>query len=391
MPTRMRSARLLTATATAGLALLVAGCGVTESTSAPSATSGGRQAQLVSITMGDTGCAVSPARIKAGPVQFSVRNADATKVSEAEFQDGGFVMGEQENLTPGLSGSFALTVDGGSGHDYTVYCPGAAKDRTTVTVTGTAVQAWKSDPQQVAAVRTYTTYVRQKVALLVTATRAFTTAVSAGDVARAEVLFPRARYFYEQIEPVAESFGNLDPRIDGRIDDAATPADFIGFHRIEQALWTRGSTVGMAPVAAALNADVAHLQALVAGVALQPAQIANGATELMNEVETSKITGEEDRYSHTDLSDFKANLVGAETAFTGLKPLLSRKDAALVQSIESRDAAVNALLETFASRPGYEGSGYVDYAAVTPAQRQRLTQVVDPYVNALSRMSGALA
>ena len=390
MPARLHSPRLLAATA--GLALLASGCGLTESTSssAPSA-SGGKQAQLVSITINNSGCAVSPAKISAGPVQFSVKNDQATKVSEAEFQDGGFVMGEQENLTPGLSGSFALTVDGGSGHDYTVYCPGAAKDRTTVTVTGTAVQAWKSDPQQVAAVKAYTTYVQQKVALLVTATKTFTAAVSAQNVAEAKIDFPKARYYYEQIEPVAESFGDLDPRIDGRIDDAATPADFIGFHRLEQALWTKGTTAGMAPIAAGLNTDVAHLQTLVATAALQPAQIANGATELMNEVETSKITGEEDRYSHTDLSDFKANLVGAETAFTVLKPLLVKKDAALVTTIESRDAAVNTLLATYAAKPGYEDSGYVDYASVTTAQRQHLTQVVDPYVNALSKMSGVLA
>jgi iron uptake system component EfeO len=382
--------RLLAATAV--LALLASGCGLTESTSpAASESTSGKQAQLVNITISNSGCAVSPSKITAGAVQFSVKNDQATKVTEAEFQDGGFVMGEQENLTPGLSGTFALTVDGGTGHDYTVYCPGAAKDRTPIMVTGTAVQAWKSDPQQVAAVRAYTTYVQQKVALLVTATNAFTAAVTAGDVAQARILFPKARYYYEQIEPVAESFGDLDPRIDGRIDDAATPADFIGFHRIEQALWVDSTTAGMKPIAAGLDADVAHLNTLVATVALQPAQIANGATELMNEVETSKITGEEDRYSHTDLSDFKANLVGAETAFTVLKPLLAAKDPALVSSIETRDAAVNALLATYATKPGYDDSGYGDYATVTTAERQKLTQTVDPYVNALSKMSGVLA
>lgn len=375
-----------------GVALLAGGCGLTQSTAGPTVDpSSGKQAQVVNITISNTGCSVAPATFTAGAVQFSVKNDNAGKVTEAEFQDGGFTMGEQENLTPGLSGSFALTVDGGEGHEYTVYCPGATKDRTPVKVTGAAAQSWKSDPAQVAAVKSYTTYVQSKVALLVPATKAFAAAVTAGQVGRSKELFAKARYYYEQIEPVAESFGDLDPQIDGRIDDAATPADFLGFHRIEQSLWTHDSTKGMTPVAAGLVANVEKLQRLTATVALQPAQIANGATELMNEVETSKITGEEDRYSHTDLSDFEANLVGAQTAFAALKPLLVAKDPALAATIVSRDAAVSALLARYRADPGYEKSGYVDYATVTQGERQRLTAVVDPYVNALSKMSGVLA
>ncbi len=52
-------------------------------------------------------------------------------------------------------------------------------------------------------------------------------------------------------------------------------------------------------------ADVNTLSSGVQDIQLQPAQLANGAVELMNEVSNSKITGEEDRYSHTDLSDFE--------------------------------------------------------------------------------------
>ncbi len=386
---RARGGRALAAVA--GAALL-ASCGsLTQSTKAADPSSStGAEAQLVSITMTDGGCTVSPTKISAGAVQFTVKNADASKVSEAEFQDGGFTLGEQESLTPGLSGTFALSVEGGD-HEYAVYCPGATKERTAVTVTGTSGQTWKSDPQQVAAVKAYTTYVQTNAAVLVKATAAFTAAVRAGDVARAKSLFASARSSYERIEPVAESFGTIDPEVDGRIDDAATPADFTGFHRIEQSLWVKDSTAGMAPVAAELQADIAHLATLVKTVQLQPAQIANGATELLNEVETSKITGEEDRYSHTDLSDFKANLEGAQEAFTVLKPLLAEKDPALVAMISQREAAVSTLLATHAAEPGYADSGYVDYSTVTQKERQALSQVVDPYVNALSKMSGELA
>ena len=44
----------------------------------------------------------------------------------------------------------------------------------------------------------------------------FVDAVKAGDVAKAKALFPVARTYWERIEPVAEIFGDLDPKIDGR-------------------------------------------------------------------------------------------------------------------------------------------------------------------------------
>ena len=83
-----------------------------------------------------------------------------------------------------------------------------------------------------------------------------------------------------------------------------------------------GNTTGMAPVADALLVSVKRLRSLVGTVKLEPSQIANGAVELLNEVAGSKITGEEDRYSHTDLWDFEANVEGAQEAFTSVKPIV---------------------------------------------------------------------
>jgi iron uptake system EfeUOB component EfeO/EfeM len=88
-------------------------------------------------------------------------------------------------------------------------------------------------------------------------------------------------------------------------------------HKVEQALWVRNTTAGMAPVARKLLSDVTDLRAKVRTVELDAAQIANGANELLGEVSKSKITGEEERYSRIDLVDFKANLEGARAAFDG--------------------------------------------------------------------------
>ena len=124
---------------------------------------------------------------------------------------------------------------------------------------------------------------------------------------------------------MAESFGDLDPRIDARENDVK-PNEFGGFHRIEKALWEEGSLKGMAPVAEGLQEDVEELEEKVNGVSLQAVQIANGANELLTEVSTSKITGEEERYSHIDLVDFKANVEGSQVAFEAVAPLMEKRE-----------------------------------------------------------------
>ena len=58
-------------------------------------------------------------------------------------------------------------------------------------------------------------------------------------------------------------------------------------------------------------------------------QIAGGAQGLLDEVATSKITGEEDIFSHTDLWDFKANVEGSQTAVASVRPILDERNADL--------------------------------------------------------------
>jgi iron uptake system component EfeO len=371
-PRVLRAAGILAVT---GLAL--AGC--SKSSSDDKAEKG---ATKVSIEVTDDGCKATPASVAAGPVTFSVKNSGASKVSEAELLRGDTIMGEKENLVPGLSGSFSLRLESGK---YQVYCPNAKTEKTDFTVTGKA-----SEPSQDPAVKAaldqavsgYKAYVIAEVDKLVPATKTFTDAVRAGKVEEAKKSFAQARYYYEEVEPVAESFGDLDPQIDARVNDVEDEAHWTGFHRLEKALWEDGSTAGTKAVADKLDADVAKLKTLVATAAYQPAQLANGATELLNEVASSKITGEEDRYSHTDLSDFEGNVVGSKKAFDLLKPALEKIDASLAGTVSQKYDDVLAALA-----PYKQGSGYVDYSTVTDDKRRILTQKVDALAEPLSQVA----
>ncbi len=216
--------------------------------------------------------------------------------------------------------------------------------------------------------------------MLVAATKPFVAAVESGDVERAKSLYAAARVPYERIEPVAESFGDLDPRIDARENDVPK-AEWSGFHVIEKALWEEGAAKGMAPVAAQLLADVEELAGKVETVDLQAVQIANGANELLGEVSASKITGEEERYSHIDLVDFEANVEGAEAAFEAVEPLVSTEDPALAKEIEAGFEDVYASLE-----PYRDGPGFVSYEDLSKSDTRRLAQQIDALAELLSQV-----
>ena len=156
----------------------------------------------------------------------------------------------------------------------------------------------------------YKLYVTRSFARLVAETKAFTDAVKAGDVAKAKALFAPTRTHYEQIEPIAELFSDLDGSMDSRADDheqAEKDPGFTGFHRIEYGLWTENSTAGLAPFADKLMADVNELNSRITGLVFPPDVVVGGAAALMEEVAATKISGEEDRYSRTDFWDFQAN------------------------------------------------------------------------------------
>jgi len=330
----------------------------------------------VKIEINDDGC---PAKVivKAGPNNFKVSNTGSGDVSEFEILSGDRILGEVENVAPGLNKEFSLTLKAGN---YTTYCPGGSRDKGKLVVKGTADTKLSADGQ--AAVDQYRQYLEAQTAELVTATKAFTDAVDAGNLEQAKELYAPSRIAYDGIEPVAETFGDLDPEIDAREGDVPKK-EWGGYHYIEQKLWIDGTTDGLSEHTKELNENVETLQNLVKDVELQPAGVANGAVELLNEVSKSKITGEEERYSRTDLVDFEANVQGAEAAYDAVKPILAKKNAALVTDLDAKFAAVYAALQPYKTGT----TTYVAYTDLTQDDTKALSQVIDSLAESLSKVS----
>jgi iron uptake system component EfeO len=379
------------AVAVAAVAVVAAACSSSGKTdgAAVASSSGDGGSKTVHIVLTSAGCRPKPAKVPTGQIEFDVRNASADAVSEAELRthDLSHILGEQENLTPGLSGGFSLVVQPGK---YVINCPGAAHQHAPFTVTGTSHSAsWKSDPVLNSAVTQYGAYVRSNVARLVTATQSMCEAIDAGDLQTAQQRYARARVLYERIEPVAEVWGSLDTAIDGRLGNPVTSqADFHGFHRIEQLMWADNTLSGAPAECTKLVANQIELRTLVDKAGYDPVTMASGATDLINEAATAKITGEEERYSNTDFIVFQANVDAAMEVAKLLAPALQKTDPSVGAHINQRDQAVEHALDAYRATPGYDDTGYVEYSQVLDAQRRQLSATVQAFAESLSKMSG---
>lgn len=241
----------------------------------------------------------------------------------------------------------------------------------------------------VAPIAEYKIYVNENAQNFVKDTRLFTEAVKAGDIERAKALFGSTRMHYERIEPVAELFSDLDASIDSRADDhekAEQDPGFTGFHRIEYALWEQNSTKEMGPFADRLMSDVLELQKRLTSLTFPPEKVVGGAAVLMEEVAATKISGEEDRYSHTDLWDFQANFEGAYKIVELLRPLVEKEDKAFA---EKTDANFKTVFDTLAKYKTAEG-GFVTYSNLTDADRKLLAGRVNVLAEDLSKLRGMM-
>ncbi|MBW8487486.1 iron uptake system protein EfeO [Actinomadura sp. PM05-2] len=340
------------------------------------------------VTAGDARCEVARKDFAAGVTEFKVRNTGSRVTELYVYAPGDKIVGERENIGPGTSATLAVQLSAGK---YQLACkPGMVGNgiRQDITVTGVATKG--ADPRIEKALTDYHAYVIGQTDATIAATQKFVAAFKAGDVAKAKALYAPSRVGWESIEPVAESFGDLDPRTDAREADLKPGEKWTGWHRLEKALWKTGSTKGEEAYADQLLKDLAELKTKVNAVRLDPpitqTSMANGAKELLDEVATGKITGEEETFSHTDLVDFQANLDGAAKVYELLRPVVQEKDATLAKDLDDNFAKVRTALQKHR-----QGDGYVSYDKVGKDDRKALSDAVNALAEPLSKLAGVVS
>jgi iron uptake system component EfeO len=358
----------------------LAGCGKDD----PAPADGGATGPIA-VAANDTTCGVARAEAAAGTVTFKVTNSGSKVTEFYIYAAGDRVMGEKENILPGVPVELRMELPVGS---YEAACkPGMIGDgiRSKFTVTGSAAPL-TADAKLSAASASYSRYVQSQTDTLLVKTEEFVNAVKAGDAAKAKALFPIARTYWERIEPVAEIFGDLDPKIDGREDVVEEGMAFTGFHRLEKDLWTTGDISKDGAIADQLLTDVKEIVAKANAEKLSPLQLANGAKELLDEVATGKITGEEDRYSHTDLWDFAANVEGSKAAVAALRPALEDRAPDLVAKLDTAFKTVDTTLNAHR-----QGDGWKLHNELSKDELKELSDVINALAEPISKIAAAIS
>jgi iron uptake system component EfeO len=232
----------------------------------------------------------------------------------------------------------------------------------------------------------YKIYIAGEVKTLVERTRKLVAEIKEGDLAEAQEAYAPAHLHYERIEPIAELFNDLDGSMDSREDDFEKKADdpkFTGFHRLEKGLFADKSVKGLEPIADKLMADTLDLQKRLTDLVITPKAMLGGAAELIEEVASKKIAGEEDRYSRTDLWDFQANVDGAQKILTLINPLLKKQDAELEGRLRSNLAKFDAVLSKYRHK-----DGFVSYEKLTDADRTKLKGPITALAEDLATLRG---
>jgi len=379
----------------AGAVLALAGCVADD---APAATG------AIAVTSTADECALSTAQAPSGTLTFQVTNGGPDVTEFYLLADDGLrVIAEVENVGPGLSRDLVVQARPGS---YVAACkPGMVGDgiRQDFTVTDSGVEVGPTGDvaeQLAAAEASYVAYVKDQVGALITGTQEFADAFVAGDDDAARELYAPVRVHWERIEPVAESFGDLDPILDAREADLVEGEVWSGWHLLEKELWppapaANGGVKYTPLTAAAREAEAAALventQKLVDAVngpafTFEAFQITNGAKELLDEVATGKVTGEEEIWSHTDLWDVQANVDGARIAYEVVEDVVRDADSALADDLERRFGELQELLAGYGSIE----TGFTYYDELSADEVRGLAAAVDALSEPLSKLTATI-
>ncbi len=347
-------------------------------------------AGVVTVTITGRTCEPNELTVPAGRNTFRIVNKSERAV-EWEILDGVMVVEERENIAPGFTQTLTAKLVPGT---FAITCGLLSNPRGTLHVTPTAEsEAAKTagGPPPVAFIgplAEYQVYLALESAALGQAAEQLVAAVKAGDLAQAKLLYAPARAPYERMEPVADRFADLETAIDARADyfeGREQDPGFTGFHRLEWGLFAQNSTEGLAPIGDKLLADIATLRQRVRTLDLPPEALATGAQRVVERIADQKIDGSEDRYAHTDLSDFDANLAGSRKIVDLLRPLLTPIDPALAADVDRQFTAAEALLARYR-----QGDGFVSYDRISADERAALAKQMRELAAAIARLNAAL-
>jgi iron uptake system EfeUOB component EfeO/EfeM len=341
----------------------------------------------IMVTVTDEACEPAELTVPAGKATFRIHNASERPL-EWEILDGVMVVAERENITPGLNAILTPRLKAGT---YDITCGLLSNPRGKLTVVATAAsEAAKAAPELrhfIGPLSEYQVYLSRRSNELAAATATLSERVAAGDVEGAKAAWLAARQPWRQLAPVtgriADLVNSMDPLAEYLAQREADPA-FIGFHRIEYALWSEGTTEGLAPVAAELATAAATVKDRVKQAKPGPADLAGNAASLAARV-ADQAAASQTPYSHSDLAEYSADLDGITKSAIVVEPLVREANPATADALTSALDAARATLD------GLKLDGaFPSYDTVDDAGRKKISEAFARVADAAGALNPAI-
>jgi iron uptake system EfeUOB component EfeO/EfeM len=262
--------------------------------------------------------------------------------------------------------------------------PAAATVASRVILSGNIPRVRPADFRGPTAV--YRRHVRATLKVMLRDVARLRAAATAGDLTGARRAWLAADERYEEIGAAYGAFGSLDAAINGSaagLPGGERSRSFTGLHRVELALWGRRSTRDAVEPAARLTRDVAHLRTHVGRIAIDPLEYALRAHEVLEDTLHLQLSGQASPWSGAALTALRGNLRGTRVVLGSLRPLLVRRNPAVVVRAERALAQLGRALsaaERHGALPRWEALPQRPrerLAGLTAAAAERLAYVPD--------------
>jgi iron uptake system EfeUOB component EfeO/EfeM len=341
------------------------------------------------ITVNGFTCADGWVPPRSGQREIAVTNAGTSLVDVKLLgARNSLIYGEVEAMAPHTTRTLTAVIPPGKFRLGCTYSENATVYSRVVSVSGPPVhdahpyrQVTYGELAPLAAM--YRAKVSAGLGVLATDTDRLRAAADAGQLATAEQAWLVAHLDYARLGAAYDTFGDFNDEIDGRPNGLPLGVDdpgWTGFLRVEFALWHDQPAATVAGTADQLDAYVHQLVAAFPEETIPFNDLSLRTHEILENTLQFELTGETDEGSHTGLATAEANVQGTQMILAVITPLLERRNARLVTTLNTDLRDLATLIESYQLSPG----SWTPIQELSTTQREDLDGALDAYLEAVS-------
>ena len=179
-----------------------------------------------------------------------------------------------------------------------------------------------------APIRAYRRHVSTQLERMAGDVQALRSAIAAGDLAGARAAWRVANARYQTIGAAYGAFGDLDKAVSGSaagLPRGVHDPHFTGLHRVELALFGRGSLADAAPAAGRLAGALARMRVRLPHLEIDPLEYSLRAHEVLEDTLHLQLTGQASPWSGAAYDAVAANLVGTRVVLRTLTRMIDAR------------------------------------------------------------------